>query len=136
MLSAYTSHGVSAQLAVLPPFGDDGHELLYDAPADTWWPTVEPFLKTLNLPTQIVVQLPAPAALPQPAGLNEGCQERFALYGASRNEGKAFVIAAGGHCSNTLIERTPQEAAEHALAYCGSRWSECKVYALGQRVVQ
>ena len=136
MLSAYTSHGASAQLAVLPPFGDDGHELLYDAPADAWWPTLEPFLKTLNLPTQIVVQLPALAALPQPAGLNDGCQQRFAAYGESRNEGKAFVIAAGGHCSNTLIERTPQEAAEHALAYCGSRWSECKVYALGQRVVQ
>jgi dienelactone hydrolase len=136
MLAAYTSHGASAQLAVLPPFGDDGHELLYDAPAEVWWPTVEPFLKTLNLPTQIVVQLPAPAVLPQPPGLNEGCRDRFALYGASRNEGKAFVIAAGGHCSNTLIERTPQEAAEHALAYCRSRWSECEVYALGQRVVQ
>ena len=136
MLSAYTSHGASGQLAVLLPFGDDGHELLYDAPADAWWPTVEPFLKTLNLPTQVVVQLPALAALPQPAGLNEGCRERFVDYGVSRNEGKAFVIAAGGHCSNSLSERTPQEAADHALGYCRSKWSECRVYALGQRVAQ
>ena len=134
MLSAYTSHGAPAQLGVLPPFGEDGHELLYDAPPQTWWPTVEPFLKRLNLPTAIVVSLPALAALPVPTGLNPGCQDRFDAYGASRNEGKAFVIAEGGHCSYSLVERSTQEAAEHALEYCNGKWSGCKVYAEGQHV--
>ena len=136
MLSAYTSHGAPAQLGVLPPFGEDGHELLYDAPPQTWWPTVEPFLKRLNLPTAIVVSLPALAALPVPTGLNPGCQDRFDVYGASRNEGKAFVIAEGGHCSYSLVERSTQEAAEHALEYCNGKWSGCKVYAEGQRVAE
>jgi dienelactone hydrolase len=134
MLSAYTSHGAPGQLAVLPPFGEDGHELLYDAPVQTWWPTVEPFLKSLNLPTAIVVDLPALAALPVPPGLNPGCQDRFDAYGASRNEGKVFVIAEGGHCSYSLIERSTQEAAQHALEYCNGKWSGCKVYAEGQHV--
>lgn len=136
MLGAYTSHGAPAQLAVLPPFGEDGHELLYDAPAQTWWPTVEPFLKSLDLPTAMVVDLPALAALPAPPGLNPGCQDRFDTYGASRNEGKAFVIAEGGHCSYSLIERSTQEAAQQALAYCNGRWSGCKVYAEGQHVAE
>ena len=136
MLSAYTSHGAPAQLAVLPPFGEDGHELLYDAPAQAWWPAVEPFLKRLNLPTAVVVDLPALAALPAPAGLNPGCQTRFDTYGASRNEGKAFVIAEGGHCSSDVTERSAQEAAQHALEYCNGKWSGCKVYAQGQGVAE
>jgi dienelactone hydrolase len=136
MLGAYTSHGAPAQLAVLPAFGEDGHELLYEAPVQTWWPTVESFLKTLNLPTALVVDLPALAALPAPPGLNRGCQERFDEYGASRNEAKAFVIAEGAHCSSNLTERSTQEAAQHALEYCNAKWSGCKVYAEGQRVAE
>jgi pimeloyl-ACP methyl ester carboxylesterase len=136
MLSAYTSHGAPAQLAVLPPFGEDGHELLYDAPAQTWWPTLEPFLQSLHLPTAMVVDLPSLAALPAPAGLNRGCQDRFDAYGASRNEGKAFVIAQGGHCAYSLIERSSQEAADEALAYCNGKWAGCKVYAEGQHVAE
>jgi hypothetical protein len=136
MLSAYTSQGAPAQLAVLPAFGEDGHELLYEAPVQAWWPTVERFLKTLNLPTAIMVDLPALAALPAPPGLNRGCKDRFDEYGASRNEAKAFVIAEGGHCSYNVIERSTQEAAQHALEYCNAKWSGCKVYAEGQRVAE
>ncbi|WP_175772781.1 dienelactone hydrolase family protein [Paraburkholderia phenazinium] len=136
MLSAYTAHGAQAQLAVLPAFQEDGHELLYEAPADAWWPAVEPFLKSLSLPTQVVVELPALTALPQPQGLNRGCQDSFNDYGAWRNEGKAFVTAEGGHCNLDLMERTAQEAAQHALEHCQSKWSGCKVYAEGQQVVQ
>jgi dienelactone hydrolase len=136
MLSAYTAHGAQAQLAVLPAFHDDGHELLYEAPVETWWPTVEPFLKSLNLPTQLVVELPPLTAVPQPLGLNRGCQDSFNEYGASRNEGKAFVTAEGGHCNVDTTERTGQEAAQHALEHCQAKWSGCKVYAQGQQVVQ
>jgi len=136
MLSAYTSHGAPAQLAVLPPFGEDGHELLYDAPVQAWWPATEPFLKALKLPTAIEVDLPALAALPAPPGLNPGCQDGFDAYGASRNEGKAFVIAEGGHCSYSLIERSTQEAAQHALENCNGKWSGCKLYAEGQHVAE
>lgn len=136
MLSAYTSHGAPAQLVVLPPFRDDGHELLYDAPEQAWWPTVEPFLKSLNLPTAVVINLPPPAALTTPAGLNQGCQNLFDAYGASRNEGKAFVTAEGGHCTLTLIERSPQDAAQHALERCNEKWSGCKVYAEGQHLAE
>jgi dienelactone hydrolase len=136
MLSAYTSHGAPAQLAVLPPFGEDGHELLYDAPVQAWWPAAEPFLKALNLPTAVEVDLPALAALPAPPGLNPGCQDGFDAYGASRNEGKAFVIAEGGHCSYNLIERSTQEAAQHALENCNGKWSGCKLYAEGQHVAE
>jgi len=136
MLGAYTAHGAQAQLTVLPAFHEDGHELLYEAPAEAWWPSVEPFLKSLNLPTQLVVEMPPLAGLPQPAGLNRGCRDSFDEYGASRNEGKAFVTAEGGHCNSDVMERTGQEAAQHALEHCQAKWSGCKVYAQGQQVVQ
>jgi hypothetical protein len=121
---------------VLPPFRDDGHELLYDAPEAAWWPTVEPFLQRLNLPTTVMVPLPAPAPLAVPAGLNAGCRDLFEGYSASRNEGKAFVIAEGGHCMVNLRERSAQDAAQQALERCSAKWSGCKVYAQGQHLTE
>jgi hypothetical protein len=53
-----------------------------------------------------------------------------------RNAGKAFVIAEGGHCSYSLIERSTQEAAQHALENCNGKWSGCKLYAEGQHVAE
>ncbi|MDH2403219.1 hypothetical protein QCM77_25205 [Bradyrhizobium sp. SSUT18] len=49
MLAAYTAGGAPARLHILPPFGTDGHDLIIRDVADTWLPTVEPFLAELKL---------------------------------------------------------------------------------------
>jgi dienelactone hydrolase len=61
MFDAYTAGGAPAQLRMLAPFGTDGHDLVTRAPAETWLPSVEPFLAELGLPTAAVIALP-PAA--------------------------------------------------------------------------
>jgi hypothetical protein len=72
MFDAYMSAGAPAQLQFLPPYGTDGHALLLDAPTDIWWPAVSVFLASLNLPTSVVVELPAPSPLPAPQ-VNDAC---------------------------------------------------------------
>ena len=44
MFDAYAAGGESAQLQVLPPFGLDGRDLITRAPADSWLPSIAPFL--------------------------------------------------------------------------------------------
>ena len=44
MFDAYAAGGESAQLRVLPPFGLDGRALITRAPADSWLPSIAPFL--------------------------------------------------------------------------------------------
>ena len=58
MFDAYRSAGAPAEFIAAPPFGADGHLLLYLAPPPIWWPLVSAFLDGLHLPTRIVVDLP------------------------------------------------------------------------------
>ena len=87
------------------------------------------------MPTRKIVELPPMIALPEPSGINDGCKTFFSEYREARNEGKAYVIASGGHCTYNMTSRTAQDAAQHALDRCNARWLECKVYAEGYHIV-
>ncbi|HTS54407.1 MAG TPA: alpha/beta hydrolase [Burkholderiales bacterium] len=65
MFDAYRSGGAPAEFIVAPPFGADGHLLLYLAAPPVWWPLVSPFLDAMHLPTRIVVDLPPTREQPQ-----------------------------------------------------------------------
>lgn len=77
MLAAYSTGGAPAQLHMLPPFGSNGHDTVALAPADTWFPFVEPFLEKLGLPTKTVIGPPLFAELPIPPGAIPPCQKAF-----------------------------------------------------------
>jgi dienelactone hydrolase len=135
MFDAYTSAGAPAQLQFFPPYGTDGHALLLDAPTDIWWPAVSVFLASLNLPTSVVVELPAPSPLPAPQ-VNDACLGFFRDYVAARTDAKAFSINPEGHCNSTVTARTLDDAREESIKLCNGRWAGCRLYAVGQRLAE
>lgn len=130
MFDAYTAAGAPAQLDILPPFGNEGHYILA-GPVELWWPSVERFLGGLRLPTAVMVELPALAALPAPSPLNPTCAMYFSSYLATRTDAKAFAWNAEGHCSSAT-SRTIDEAKQEAMRQCVGAWQDCSLYAVGQ----
>jgi dienelactone hydrolase len=137
MFDAYTAGGAPAQLRVLPPFGSNGHDLVTIAPADTWFPSVEPFLARQDLATAPIIALPPAPELPPPPGALPACQKSFADYLAFRSDAKAFAIAPQGICGSAA-GRTIDEAREKAMADCKakSRGASCQLYAIGQHLAE
>lgn len=136
ILTAYTADGAPARLQLLVPYGADGHDVVLNAPAETWLPAVEPFLAELKLPTKPVVTLPEPGTLASPPGLLPVCQQAFAGYVAYRSDAKVFAINPQGGCGIGK-GRTTREAQDQAISECQSRarGTVCQVYAIGQRLV-
>ena len=134
MFEAYTAGGAPAQLRMLPPFGSNGHDLVTMAPADTWFPSVEPFLAGLDLPTVPIITLPDPTELPFPPGALPACQQSFTNYLAFRSDAKAFAVSSQGTCGSAA-GRTIDEAREKAMADCNTKSQEmCRLYAIGQHL--
>ena len=133
MFDAYTLAGAPAHLRMLPSFGSNGHDLVTQAPADAWFPTIEPFLAGLGLPIVPIIALPPPSALPFPPETVPACREAFIGYLALRSDAKAFAIASQGSCSSAL-GRTVGEAREKAMTDCKAqpRGDDCRLYAIGQ----
>jgi dienelactone hydrolase len=134
MFDAYTKGGAPARLQLLPPYGSDGHLLLETGSIDLWWPTVATFLGSLNLPTALVVDLPSMPNLPVPQ-LNALCTSFFSDYLAARTDAKAFAINPEGHCGFSIAARTADDSKMEAMKFCSSRWMDCSLYAVGQRLV-
>jgi len=133
MVEAYASSGASASLFVAPPWGSEGHSLIWAPDGTEWWPQVEAFLISLHLPTDIVVPLAAPAQLAPPASLDDAGRAAFGRYLQSRSYEKAFAIAtnAPGHWGWTFSERTKADAESAALQSCQKLERVCQVYAVG-----
>ena len=132
MFAAYTAGGAPAQLKIRPN-GSDGVVFLS---ADLWFASVEPFLEGLGLPTVPIVSPPLFAELPTPPGATAVCKKAFVQYLAMPDDSKAFAVSSGGGCG-TGFGRTSVEAREPALTNCkiGTRGGDCKLYAVGQRLV-
>jgi dienelactone hydrolase len=130
MFDAFTTDGAPGALDLAPPFGRDGHLLIFTAAPALWWPRVATFLEQLHLPTQRVVDLPAPAPLPEPPKLDARGREDFASYVTSRSYEKAFATDGNGHYSRVFGERTEEDAKTVVLAHCNGRGWTCKLYAL------
>jgi len=130
MFDAFTANGATAAFDAAPPFGRDGHLLIFTAAPALWWPRVATFLDQLHLPTQLVVDLPAPAPLPDPPNLDARGKEDFASYVSSRSYEKAFATDGNGHYALVFGERTQEEASTAALAHCDGRGWTCQLCAL------
>jgi dienelactone hydrolase len=135
MFDAYVATGATARLDILPPFGSDGHDALIEAPTELWWPPVEAFLTSLQMPTQVVIKLPPPPPLPSPLGLNGACLSGFISYVAARTEAKAFAVSPHGHCGWVVTSRTLAEAQQQAMARCSRNGADCTLYAAGHALV-
>jgi dienelactone hydrolase len=137
MFDAYTAAGARAQLRVVPPFAEDGHDLITRAPAETWLPTVEPFLAGLALPTAPIIVLPPLHDLPPPPDARPVCQKAFAEYLTYRSDAKAFATTSHGGCGSAA-GRTIEEAREQAMANCeaNNRSAPCRLYAIAQHLAE
>lgn len=131
MFDAYTAAGAPAEFDAAPPYGHNGHLLIFSPPPAVWWPRVAEFLDQLHLPTRLVADLPSPGDLPEPANLDARGKEDFARYGHNRDYEKAFATDGKGHYASIVMERSQENAEAAALAHCKSRGWDCKIYAVG-----
>lgn len=136
MFDAYTANGAPASLFMAPPWGSEGHGLIWAPDGTVWWPQVEAFLASLHLPTDIVVPLAAPAQLAAPASLDDAGRAAFGRYLQSRSYEKAFAVTtnAPGHWGWTFSERTKADAESAALKDCQKLERICQVYAVGNEL--
>lgn len=136
MFEAYTASGAPARLQMLPPFGTDGHMVLDAEPIEIWWQPVQAFLTTLHLPTSAMVELPPLAVLPPPTPMNAACTAVFRRYYSARTDAKALAVTPEGHCGSSVMARSLDEAKEEAMARCTQAWKDCRLYAVGQELVE
>lgn len=131
MFDAFATNGAQAALFEAPPFGRDGHALIWSPDGTAWWPRVAPFLELLHLPTAMQVPLAAPAPLAEPVPLDHAGRAAFATYQRSRSYEKAFATDAAGHYGVAFSARTQADAVSAALKNCQELDRVCKVYAVG-----
>lgn len=134
MFDAYRAKGAPTSLFEAPPFGDDGRLLVWSPEGKAWWPAVEPFLKSLKLPTDIQIPLAAPDRLAEPVPLDDAGRGAFAIYVPSRSYEKAFATDAVGHSGMALGARTKADAVSAALKDCQRRGTTCAIYAIGNEL--
>lgn len=135
MFDAYTSAGALAEFYAAPPYGHNGHLLIFSPPPAVWWSRVAGFLDQLHLPTRLVADLPPLADLPEPANLDARGKEDFAHYVRTRDYEKAFATDGKGHYGSTIAQRTQEDAEAAALAHCKSRGWNCTIYAVGNTLI-
>lgn len=138
MHAAYTEAGAPAQLALLPPFGADGHTLLTQGAEPLWWPTVAPFLQSLGMPTEPVIDLAPMPPIDRPPGMRGGaCRTAFETYVESRTPAKSYAWSpSDDHCGWVFSARTPEEAQDLAMANCQKSGRACRPYAIGQALAE
>jgi pimeloyl-ACP methyl ester carboxylesterase len=135
MFGAYTAAGAPAELDAAPPYGHDGHLLIFAPTPALWWPRVAQFLDQLHLPTRLIANVPALAELPDPPDLDARGKAAFAFYIHTRDYEKAFATDGKGHYANIIAQRTQEDAEAAALAHCKSRGWACKIYAVGNTLI-
>jgi dienelactone hydrolase len=135
LFDAYTAGGAPGEFDAAPAFGTDGHLLIYAAARAPWWPRVAGFLEQLHLPTSLVVNLPPPADLPVPSGLDARGKADFAGYVTSRSYEKPFAVDQDGHYGHVFGQRTQEDAEAAALAHCKEREWTCSIYAIDNALV-
>jgi dienelactone hydrolase len=136
MLNAYVATGAPASLFEAPSFGRNGHMLIWSADGAAWWPRVAAFLRTLGLPTDVLVPLPEPQQLIQPTPLDAAGRDAFANYVPSRSYEKAFATDAAGHYGLAYGQRTKVDAIRAALKNCEILERRCEIYAVDNKLMQ
>lgn len=129
MRDAYAHVGAPVDLVIAAPFGSDGHALALSPVPAVWWSHVEPFLRRIKLPVNLIPSRPS-AALRPPPTLETAGQRAFEEYVASDGFEKAFAVG-GAHWGWAAGSRTREEATRVALERCRTRAATCTVYAIG-----
>ena len=132
MFAAYTENDAPATFFEAPPWANEGHSFIWAPDGIGWWPQVATFLKTLRLPTNIVVPLSLPHVAP-PASLDDAGRAAFEQYLQSFSYEKSFAVAinAAGHWGWVFSERARADARNGALKDCQKLDRVCQVYAIG-----
>ncbi|MCO7262339.1 alpha/beta hydrolase family protein [Dickeya zeae] len=138
MLNAYQRGGGNATFILMPPYENNGHTFMEDAPENFWWQQVADFLEQHHLPFREVAALPK-THLPYPARLNAAGRKEFSFYEASQRYEKAFAIDPSGSWGTAYSMRNTQNAVQLALTNC-RKWqhpgaASCTVYAINNQVV-
>ncbi|ACZ76259.1 MULTISPECIES: alpha/beta hydrolase family protein [Dickeya] len=138
MLNAYQRGGGNAAFILMPPFENNGHTFMEDAPENFWWQQVAGFLEQHHLPFREVAALPK-THLPYPAQLNAAGRKEFSFYEASQRYEKAFATDPDGSWGTAYSMRNTQNAVQLALKNC-RKWqspgaARCAVYAINNQVV-
>jgi hypothetical protein len=135
---AYLKAGGTAELLMLPPLGNDGHDII-DPGIKLWRPQVDRFLTTLGFSPR-----KPPSGAPPPSSfanledvgsvplVNDKGREGYKEFLES-DVPRAFAIAANGAWAWVGGNRT---ALESVLARCGQvAKAACKLYAVNDDVV-
>jgi dienelactone hydrolase len=132
MLAAFTKAGGHGDLFIGPPYGKEGHGLVYGTPL--WQDQADNFLRNNGLPTWAQPIRPQPPVLPPPKGAR---LSDFQNYLASEQFEKAFTISLDGHHSGwNYGARSPEEAVAAALKMCSSSGVQCKVHAINNKLAE
>ncbi len=134
---AYTKAGAKAEYKLMPPFGEDGHQLLGRA-GDLWQPVVDEFLAKHGFSVRGVIAKPAitgpgkaldSAAVPLISAKQR--EDVYQKYLAAKSP-KAVALGSGGRVGYA----SGDDAMSSALGFCQRRTGQpCKLYAVDNHVV-
>lgn len=136
--AAYIKAGGIAEFHMLPPLGDDGHNIL-NLGFERWRPLVDRFLVAAGYaPRKLPPDAPAPtgfAALedtPAVSRISQRCRELYADF-LKKDVSRAFAIGANGGCAYYAGQL---DAMAKSLARCREvTKNECNLYAVNDAVV-
>tara|TARA_E500000081_G_scaffold33168_2_gene36928 strand:- start:1792 stop:2970 length:1179 start_codon:yes stop_codon:yes gene_type:complete len=128
----FTNAGGQGDFIMLPPFGDEGHDLFIDRRGiDICRPHIDRFLRKHSLPTWDSRQEPAMQKLPAPPHAGSKAREAWQTY-LSRPGNKAYVISKdGNHYGYKTRQNSIQSAIEGAKNFCRD---QCFIYSINDEI--
>jgi dienelactone hydrolase len=144
MYDAYVQAGGHAQLIAYGPFKNDAHGMSGSRDGvKIWWPETEKFLKTIGMPTDVVLALDDDFAMPHSGYaaidnveaipyLQDGGRAQYRAF-LDKPFPRAFAVSASGAWS---WAEDGDDPIDQALADCQKNSSDpCKLYAVNNNVV-
>jgi dienelactone hydrolase len=134
--AAFTKAGGQAELVPLPAFGDDGHYLFSAAAIPLWRDRVDGFLRQHGLPTWSHPVIPPLPPLPPVASWSAKSRQEFDRYSGTLGFEKALAVGKGGGFAWVSGRRSTEQAMADAMADCAKRTTDCRPYAIGDRLAR
>ncbi len=118
---AYRAGGAPAELAMQPPFRDDGHRLFLEG-VERWRPVLDRFLQRLGMPAGPAQPVPAP-----PSGLAERARAAFQAYASAPQPNKSFALGPRGAFAWRADAQPIDGIRQEALTLCLQHDPGCKI---------
>ncbi len=144
LYSRYTGAGGKARLVSVGKFKDDAHNLFSDSDGVAiWWPEVENYLRSLDLPVRVLPQasaaeptdpvakqLKAAGEAPAVAAYSD-CQRLYTRF-IEADYPRAFAVAGNGRCGYAY----GGDAQKRAQDFCrGTTQAACELYVVDDEVL-